>query len=205
MAVKLIIADHQAVMRAGLRKLLGESIAVASEAASEKSLINLIKEKRGNVVILDVHFALGDGFATLTKIRKRWPDLPILMWSVEENPTYVARSIALGATGYLAKDIRRRELHHLLEKAVTGAATWTKAQRSEFIDPKPPPADSPLTPREFDVLRQLAFGLSNKEIGLALGISYETVKEHMQHILRKLEVPDRTAAAVEAIRKGWVL
>jgi DNA-binding NarL/FixJ family response regulator len=131
------------------------------------------------------------------------------MLSTYDNPTYVARAVALGASDYVLKGSSRQELI----SAVTGAAhgespskvgelrrvAGAMATRQNTGD-----EDVPLTNRETQVLRHMALGLSNKEIGRSLTISIETVKEHVQNILRKIAVSDRTQAAVWAVRKGLV-
>jgi DNA-binding NarL/FixJ family response regulator len=124
------------------------------------------------------------------------------MFSGYDNPTYLARAVALGARGYLSKGVTREEFLSAIKKVADGGDVWSSdvLQRVSGALSK----DAGLTPREGQVLKQLAFGLENREIGLALGISYETVKEHIQHILKKLKVSDRTQAAVWAVREGLV-
>jgi DNA-binding NarL/FixJ family response regulator len=129
------------------------------------------------------------------------------MYSGYDNPTYVARSLALGAVGYLDKSATRDEIADAVRQAASGATLWSREglRRVSGALAGPQAAmdlEVPLTKRESEVLKQLALGLSNKEIAQALSISYETVKEHVQHILRKLSVADRTQAAVWAVRKG---
>ena len=155
-----------------------------------------------DVVILDVRLNCEDGFHTLARMRRKWPDLPVLMWSTSENPTYIARSRALGANGFLPRGLERRELTSTIRSATKKEHVWTDEQidATSGCPEIPKGVDLPLTPREREVLRQLAYGLPNKEIALSLGISYETVKEHIQHILRKLNAVDRTQAAVWAVR-----
>jgi DNA-binding NarL/FixJ family response regulator len=115
----------------------------------------------------------------------------------------------LGANGYLLKGVSRNELVTAIRKAAAGEDAWTRDELRRVTGALATPRMSaevevPLTHRESEVLRQLAHGLTNKEIGQALNISYETVKEHVQHILRKIGVNDRTQAAVWAVRKNLV-
>ena len=131
------------------------------------------------------------------------------MFSELDNPTYVARAVALGAAGYLSKAPRRRRSSTAIQAAAKGeidlvAGRAAPRDRSAGHAAERGRRWVPFTKRENEVLKQLAFGLSNKEIALALGISYETVKEHVQHILRKIGVSDRTQAAVWAVRKELV-
>jgi DNA-binding NarL/FixJ family response regulator len=161
------------------------------------------------VVLLDIRLAEGDGLTALSRIKIDQPDLPVLILSTYDNPTYVARAAALGAAGYLLKGASREELLSAIRKAAGGESVWTREELRRITGALATPRlaadiDVPLTQRESEVLRLLALGQTNKEIGQALHISYETVKEHVQHILRKLGVSDRTQAAVWAVRKGLV-
>ena len=131
----------------------------------------------------------------------------VVILSAFDNPTYVARAASAGAHDYLAKSIGRADLI----EAVTGAASGAVPARGGAMRRMsaalanrelPAGADVPLTPRETQVLRSLALGLSNREIAATFGISVETVKEHVQNLLRKTELGDRTQAAVWAIRRG---
>ena len=135
--------------------------------------------------------------------------LPILILSTFDNPTYVARAVALGASGYLLKGCSRDELIAGIRTAASGESAWTRDELRRVTGALATPrltadVEVPLTQRESEVLRQLAYGLTNKEIANTLHISYETVKEHVQHILRKIGVSDRTQAAVWAVRKELV-
>jgi DNA-binding NarL/FixJ family response regulator len=151
----------------------------------------------------------GDGLNALGRIKLDRPEMPILVLSTYDNPTYVARAVALGANGFLLKGIGKDKLIEAIRTAATGQNTWTRDELRRVTGALATPrlaadVEVPLTQRESEVLRQLAFGLTNKEIAMALHISYETVKEHVQHILRKIGVSDRTQAAVWAVRKGLV-
>jgi DNA-binding NarL/FixJ family response regulator len=158
-------------------------------------------------VLLDVRLDSGDGINAIRTIREAAPNSRTVMFSAFDSSTYIARAISAGAHDYLLKTVSRQELID----AVTNAARGTPPSRSgEFrrmvssMANKTVPDDLevPLTPRETQVLRLVALGLSNQEIADPLGISIETVKEHVQNLLRKLAVGDRTQAAVWAIRHG---
>jgi DNA-binding NarL/FixJ family response regulator len=145
----------------------------------------------------------------LSKLKDDKPNLPILMFSAYDNPTYMARSVALGASGYVLKTASRQQLLDAVRRTAEGEMIWRRQDLRRFASalasPRMPAnVEVPLTHRESEVLHQLAFGLTNKEIAQALSISYETVKEHVQHILRKIGVTDRTQAAVWAVRNGIV-
>ena len=210
MAIRMLIADDHEVVRTGLRSILeGTDIEVIGEASSGEEAVRMSMELKPDLVVLDVRMAGGDGLTALGRIKLEQPDMPVLMFSTYDNPTYVARSVALGASGYLLKSAGCDRLIDCIRRVSTGENVWTRDELRRVTGALATPRLSsdievPLTQRESEVLRQLALGLTNKEIALALSISYETVKEHVQHILRKVGVSDRTQAAVWAVRKGLV-
>ena len=210
MSIRILIADDHEVVRSGLKSLVaGTDIKVVAEASTGEEAIRGVDEHEVDVVLLDIRMDDGDGLTALGRIKLDHPDLPILMLSTYDNPTYVARAVALGANGYLLKGSSRERLIEAIEKSAKGESAWARAELRRVTGALSTPRlaadiEVPLTKRESEVLRQLAFGLTNKEIAQALGISYETVKEHVQHILRKVGVTDRTQAAVWAVRKGLV-
>ena len=210
MSIKILIADDHQVVRSGLRTLVqGTDVEVIGEAANGDDAVRLTDKLNPDVVLLDIRMPEMDGLTALGRIKMNHPDKAVLILSTYDNPTYVARAVALGASGFLLKGITRDELLAVIRKVASGEDAWTRDELRRVTGALATPRMSadvevPLTQRESEVLRQLAFGLTNKEIGQALGISYETVKEHVQHILRKIGVTDRTQAAVWAVRKGLV-
>jgi DNA-binding NarL/FixJ family response regulator len=210
MSIKLLIADDHEVVRSGLKSLVaGTDIKVIAEAATGEAAIRLAMKHEPDVVLLDIRMPEGDGLNALGRIKLERPNMPVLILSTYDNPTYVARAVALGASGYLLKGTSRDKLLEAIRMAAQGQTAWTRDELRRVTGALATPrlaadVEVPLTQRESEVLRQLAYGLTNKEIALALHISYETVKEHVQHILRKIGVSDRTQAAVWAVRKGLV-
>ncbi|MEX0678081.1 MAG: response regulator transcription factor [Pirellulales bacterium] len=210
MSIKLLIADDHEVVRAGLRSLLaGTDIKIVAEAASGEQALRLTLKHDPDVVLMDIRMPDGDGLNALGRIKLDRANMPILILSTYDNPTYVARAVALGACGFVLKGIAKDKLIDAIRRAAAGESAWTRDELRRVTGALATPrltgdVEVPLTQRESEVLRQLAFGLTNKEIALALHISYETVKEHVQHILRKIGVSDRTQAAVWAVRKGLV-
>ncbi len=127
------------------------------------------------------------------------------MFSAYDNPTYIARSAALGASDYLLKGCSRRDLISTVRAAVKGIGPAKTGQMANIVATMENQEQiETMTKRESQMVRNIAMGLSNKEIAQALDISYETVKEHVQHVLSKLDCRDRTQAAVWATKNGVV-
>lgn len=210
MSIRILVADDHQVVRSGLKSLVaGTDIEVVAEAANGEEAVRLAEKHKPDVVLLDIRMPEVDGLTALGRIKMSHPDVPVVVLSTYDNPTYVARAVALGASGFLLKDTKGEDLLAAIRKVAAGEDAWTRDELRRVTGALATPRMSadvevPLTHRESEVLRQLAYGLTNKEIGQALGISYETVKEHVQHILRKIGVTDRTQAAVWAVRKGLV-
>lgn len=208
--IDLLIADDHEVVRSGLKTMLADTeIRVVAEVATGSEAVKYALENDPDVVLLDVRMPDGDGLTGLGRIKLDKPDMPVLMLSTFDNPTYIARAVALGASGFLLKGCSRDELVRAIRLAAAGESAWTRDELRRVTGALATPrlsadVEVPLTHRESEVLRQLAYGLTNKEIAQALDISYETVKEHVQHILRKIGVSDRTQAAVWAVRKQLV-
>jgi DNA-binding NarL/FixJ family response regulator len=210
MPIRLLICDDHEVIRTGLACLLaGTDIQIVAEAANGKDVIKAALKEKPDVILLDIRMPDGDGLSTLEKLRAKIPESRVVMLSTYDNPTYIARAVALGACDYVLKGSAREDI---IATIVAAAARESPSRSGEMkriaaamkvrqvIDDD----DVPLTQRETQVLRHVALGLSNKEIGKSLEISVETVKEHVQNILRKIAVSDRTQAAVWAVRKGLV-
>ena len=211
MPIRLLIVDDHDVVRAGLRRMLEQErdIEVLAEASDGEQALEAARRHRPNLVLLDVRMPRVDGLACLAKLRSEFPEVQVLLLSGYDNPTYQARAVALGAAGYLDKTAPAPEIVNALRSVARGESLWStetlRKLSGAMATPRlPAELEAALTRREHEVLKQLANGLSNKEIALALSISYETVKEHVQHILRKIGVADRTQAAVWAVRNGLV-
>ena len=210
MSIRLLVCDDHEVIRTGLVSLLaGSDIEIIAEAANGKEAVEQAEAHHPDVVLLDIRMPDGDGLSTLEKLRTAVPDSRVVMLSTYDNPTYIARAVALGASDYVLKGSTREAI----VATITAAAEGESPSRSgelrrvagamkirQVLDDD----EVPLTQRETQVLRHVALGLSNKEIGRSLEISVETVKEHVQNILRKIAVSDRTQAAVWAVRRGLV-
>ena len=210
MAVKLIIADDQVVIRKGLAKLLaGQGVEIVAEAKTGTEAIAKTKKHKPDVLIMDVMMPDIDGLDALEKIRQIVPQVKVIMMSAHDNPTYTARSMALGAATFLLKEAPGKEFVSTIKRVAKGetlAADTRASNMKTFLDTRPNPTadDVPLTKREYQVVRNLAYGLSNREMAKSLDISVETVKEHVQNVLRKLDCQGRTAVAMWAMKKGLV-
>ncbi len=210
MSIKLLVCDDHEVIRTGLASLFeGSEIEIIGEAATGQEAVKQAQKLKPDVVLLDIRMPDGDGLTALEKIKAKVPETKVVMLSTYDNPTYVARAVALGACDYALKGSSRDDMIATIVAAYRGESPSRTGELKrvagamkvrQVIDDD----DVPLTQRETQVLRHVALGLSNKEIGRSLEISVETVKEHVQNILRKITVSDRTQAAVWAVRKGLV-
>lgn len=205
----LIVDDHE-VARIGLSWLLDNpSFHVAGSVATAAEALQCLADKPIDLVVLDLRLSDGSGLKLLEEICNSRPEIAVVVLSAYENPTYIARAAALGAADYLLKSIPSQTLLGTLQRILKGNAAdadsllfLIQKTMQETVDVRMLPSDFPLTAREAQVLRHIALGLSNKEIAKSLCISIETVKEHVQHVLRKINAADRTDAAVRAIKSG---
>jgi DNA-binding NarL/FixJ family response regulator len=211
MVVNVLVADDHEVVRTGIVSLLaGSDINVVAEAANGSEAVKMAVKHKPDVVLLDIRMPDSDGLEALDRIHREVPHARVVILSTYDNPTYVARAVALGACDYMLKGSSRQELISTITAAAEGKCPSTSGELQKVAGAMRKHASasngdaSPLTNRETQVLRHVALGLSNKEIGRSLTISIETVKEHVQNILRKIAVTDRTQAAVWAVRKGLV-
>ncbi len=210
MSKKVLVVDDHEIIRTGLKSILEKAgFDVVAEASTAAEALEAVTKHSPDVVLMDIRMEGGDGLNSLGRMKLDHADLPIVLFSAYDNPTYIARAVALGASGYVLKTASTERLIEALNTALAGESAWTREELRRVTGALATPRLSqdievPLTQRESEVLRQMALGLTNKEIAKMLGISYETVKEHVQHILRKIGVSDRTQAAVWAVRKNLV-
>ncbi len=207
---KILFVDDHEIVRLGLRQMLvGTDLEIADEASTSEEGFNKFLGSKFDLAVLDVRLPGGDGLQLLGKIKTHAPNQAVLIFSSYDNPTYVARAVALGANGFLLKTDSREKIIDAIQRTSKGESIWSREELRRVTGSLATmrvgsDLEIPLTQREGEVLKQLANGLTNKEIAQSLGISYETVKEHVQHILRKIGVSDRTQAAVWAVRKNLV-
>ncbi len=208
MAIKLLIADDQEVVRHGLKNFMaGTDIQVVAAAKDGEEALRLASKHDLDVVLLDVRMPGGDGLEALGRIKVDRPDLPVVMFSAYNNPMFVARAMATGAAGYVLKGDSKAKLLETIRAAADGEETFTRKELRRVSGAMATPRlladiEAPLSKREGEVLRLVATGMTNKKIAAEMKISHETVKEHVQHVLRKIGVSDRTQAALWAVRRG---
>ena len=210
MSIKLLIADGQEVARLGLRNFVaGTEIDVVAEATTGTQAVELASSCQPDVVLMSIQMPGEDGLAALKRIRRNRPELPVIMMANRDHSAHFAQAHTLGASGYLLKDVGPDALRATVRAAAAGEQLWTPTHLRRVAGVPATPwrsadIEAPLTPREDEVLQGMSCGHTNQQIAAQLGISYETVKEHVQHILQKIGVNDRTQAAVWAVRKGLV-
>jgi DNA-binding NarL/FixJ family response regulator len=208
MATSVLIADDHEIVRRGLASIFKDSsVRIVAEAATGAEAVRLARRHKPDVVLLDVRLGTEDGLDSIKRLRTTVPTVRVVAFSAFDNPTYVARAVSAGAHDYILKSASRAELITAVTGAASGAAPTRGGELRRMATSmanKELPADAgvALTPRETQVLRLVAMGLSNREIADALEISVETVKEHVQNLLRKVDLADRTQAAVWALRNG---
>ena len=210
MSIRLLVADDHPMVRAGVKKMIeGKDIKIVAECADGVEALTQTLKRKPDVVLMDIRMPQRDGLNALGRIKIENPDMPVLMYSGFDNPTYIARAVALGANGYLMKTCSASELISAIKTAAKGEDTWTRTElrrvTGALATPRPGISlEAPLTQREIEVVRYICDGMTNKQIGEEMEISYETVKEHVQHILRKIGLTDRTQAATWALRIGLI-
>jgi DNA-binding NarL/FixJ family response regulator len=208
MLVRLLVVEDQPVIRSGLQTLLADTgVTIAGTAETAVQAMEQVALAQPDLMLLDIRLGESDGLSVLARIKADHPKLPVLIYTGYDNPAFAARAVALGAAGYVLKGTGRDELIAAIRRAAAGETLWTREELRRVTSALAAPRttydlDVPLTRREMEVLTHIVEGHTNKRIADDLSISYETVKEHVQHLLKKIGVTDRTQAAVWAIRSG---
>ncbi len=204
--IRILLVDDHAVVREGLRGLLEqqESMQVVGEADDGLSALDHLASDTPDVVVLDMKMPGPSAVETIAAIKRRSPDVKILVFTSYAEDSQVRDALTAGATGYLLKDALRDDLIRAVHEVAAGRA-WLhpQAQRQmlDWMRRPPSPIDS-LTARERSVLGLLAEGLSNKQIARQLDLTEGTVKGYVSQVLDKLGVADRTQAALLAHKEG---
>ena len=206
-AVRLLIADDHAIVRKGLRVFLelDSEIRIIGEAADGAAALRLACSLRPDVVLMDLIMPVMDGVAATTAIRRELPETEVLALTSVLESNLVIQAVQAGAIGYLLKDTEGLKLRQAIKAAAAGQVQLSPEAAAMLVHKvKAPGSAEQLSERETEVLRLVGQGLSNKEIGNRLFIGETTVKTHVRNIMRKLDVPSRTHAALYALRIGLV-
>ncbi|MBD2337938.1 response regulator transcription factor [Calothrix sp. FACHB-156] len=208
--IKVLLVDDQNLIRQGLRALLEleTDLEIVGEAENGAIALNLIAELQPNVVLMDIRMPIMDGVAATREIQKNFSGIKVLVLTTFDDDEYVKAALQNGAMGYLLKDTPSEELAFAIRAVHKGYTQLgpgiVKKLLTQFptLEPTPPPEIPPslaeLTPREKEVLRLIAQGASNREIAQQLYISEGTVKNHVTNMLNRLNLRDRTQAAIFA-------
>jgi DNA-binding NarL/FixJ family response regulator len=208
---KVLIVDDHALLRQGVRNTIEpeEDFEVVGEAEDGAEALAKAKELKPDLILMDISMPHGNGLEALSAIKRELPDVKIIMLTVHDKDENLLEAIKRGAEGFLSKNVRAKALLDSLRGAMRGEAALSRhmagkilkefVRLAEIEDKK---TSSQLTPREKEVLQKLSEGLSNREIGLSLCISENTVKVHVKNILRKLHLHNRIEAATYAQRWG---
>ncbi|WP_409522838.1 response regulator [Nitrincola sp. MINF-07-Sa-05] len=206
--VRLLIADDHMIVREGLKQLFGDTddIVVAGEASSGGEVIRILHEKEFDLLLLDVSMPGLSGEALVRRVHDRYPDLPILVLSMHNEPQIARRKLKAGAAGYLTKDSDPDVLLHAVRKVASGGRFLNPdmAERIAFTSLGDADTDPHhlLSSREMQILRLLANGLSINDIGEKLAISSKTVSTHKARLMKKMELGSTADLIHYAIEKG---
>jgi NarL family two-component system response regulator LiaR len=207
MTINILIVDDHSVVRQGLKMFLGldPELNVVGEAANGVQALEMAKQLKPDVVLMDLMMPIMDGVTATQEIRRKLPDVEVIaLTSVLEDASVVG-AVRAGAIGYLLKDTQAEELCRAIKAAASGQVQLSPQAAARLVrEVRAPESPESLTERETDVLRLLATGKANKEIAMALHVSETTVKTHVSNILMKLGVSSRTQAALHAVRIGLV-
>ena len=207
MSIRILLVDDHAVVRQGLRMFLGldPELDIIGEAADGAEALRMAHALKPDVVLMDLVMPVMDGISAIGAIRRELPDTEVIALTSVLKDEKVIGAVRAGAIGYLLKDTQAEELCRAIKAAAAGQVQLSPQAAARLMrEVKAPESPETLTERETDVLRLLARGRSNKEIGQALVIGEKTVKTHVSNILAKLSVPSRTQAALYAVRIGLV-
>lgn len=220
--ISILVVDDHPLFRQGLRDVLQREadIEIVGEGSNGQEAIDLTHALQPDALILDINLPGLNGLQVTRQLRAERCVAAVVMLTAYDDAEQVLHAFRAGGSAYCPKDVAPSKLVQVLRQVVQGHyvvgdqvfdrdglqawldSTVEKAGRPYVDDTRE--AFSPLSPREMEILQYVTRGLSNKEIALSLGISHQTVKNHMTAILHKLDVEDRTQAAVYALRRGWV-
>jgi DNA-binding NarL/FixJ family response regulator len=213
---RVIIADDHELARLGLRTMLTPEpdLEVVGEATTGREAVELSRRLEPDLVLMDIRMPDLDGLTATRAIKEALPRTSILVVTLSEDPDYLMEALRVGAAGFVLKDASRREVVLAIRQVLTGESPLDPrlsaqlirrmAQVGQSAKERPAKRGDELTPRELDVLRLVAEGKTNSEIAQTLFVSVGTVKVHVERIIDKLDVSDRTQAAVRAVELGYL-
>ena len=203
-SMRILIVDDHPVVRAGLHGMLSAEpdLDVVAEAADGEEAVRLTAALSPDVVLMDLRMTGLDGVEATARITAASPQVKVLILTTYDTDADIVRAVEAGASGYLLKDTPRGELAEAIRAAARGETVLAPQVAAKLVSRMRAPAVQPLTPRETEVLKLVARGLANAEIGRELFISEATVKTHLVRTFGKLGVDDRTAAVTKAMALG---
>lgn len=211
MAVNVMITDDHSMIREGLKQLLEleGDFKVVAEAADGVECISKLEEVTPDVLLLDINMPNMNGLEVLQKMKEKRIKVKVLVLTIHSEVEYLLKAVDIGVNGYLLKDSESAELKKAINAVVNGEnyiqPSLIPVLNAKMIDrDKDTVKIESLTKRELEVLKNLSYGMYNKEIAEKLDISERTVKNHISNIFKKIEVTDRTQAAVFAIRNNLI-
>ncbi|MGW3470114.1 MadR family response regulator transcription factor [Saccharopolyspora sp. NPDC000995] len=208
--VRIVLVDDHAIVRHGLRSVLEreDDLQVVGEAATATEALAVVERTRPNIVLLDLKLSTGDnmeGLALCGELTRQHPDLGVLILTTFLDGGLVVDAIHRGARGYVVKDVDTTELVRSIRAVARRESSFDSRSAAAMVQSmNAPTSEPPLTERELNVLRELARGLSNRDIGSKLFISETTVKFHVRNIMRKLAAATRAEAVYEASKRKLI-
>jgi len=201
--IRIIVVDDQSVVRQGFVSLIGTvpDMEVVAQGTNGQQAVDLYREHQPDVMLIDLRMPVLSGVEAIAAIRKETPGARIIVLTTYDGDEDIYRSLQAGAQGYLLKDVFFEDLESAIRKVHAGAKQIPERVAIRLAERM---TGSDLTGRELEVLQQIVAGKSNKEIGGHLNISEATVKSHINNILSKMGVSDRTQAATTALQRGIV-
>jgi DNA-binding NarL/FixJ family response regulator len=208
--IRLLVADDHAIVRRGLHQIVAEApgIEVAGEAATAEEVLARVEERAWDVVVLDLSLPGGNGLDLLAQVKRRRPDLPVLILTVHSEEQYAVRALRAGAAGYLTKESAPEQLVEAVRKVVRGGRYVSPAVAEKLAfnlgrDPDRPPHEA-LSDREYQVLRRVAAGRTVSEVAAELSLSVKTVSTYRTRILEKMGMKSNAELTHYAIKNGLV-
>jgi len=220
---RVLIADDHSLVREGMRAMLAREpgLEVVGEAENGRQALEMCRELRPDLVLMDVRMPKLDGMAATQAIKEEYPSISVLIVTTHESPEYLMDAIRAGAAGYVLKDSTKQELLDAVRRVLDGESPLNQELAMQLLQRltdedrrqterrvesgkkrREERLAEPLTDREVEVLRLLVLGKTNREVAQSLRLSLSTIKSHVQRLITKLGVSDRTQAAVRAVELG---